>query len=459
MRTDIGKSSKNNQRTILGWAMYDWANSAYATTTMAALLPAYFSGSIVPKGGYLMWGRLWDGQTLWAFLVSFAALFVFLLTPMLGAIADFAAAKKRFLRAFAYGGALFATLLCFVGTGDVMLTMVLFLASQTGFVAANCLYDGFLPDISTPDTIDRISARGYAFGYLGGGIQFALSLVLIQLHEGMGISQGMAVKLALAMVGVWWFGFSVFAFSRLQETGVSQPLPAAYHGRPRLLAYLSLGFGRTLDTTRKILGFRQLSLFLLAYVVYNDGVQTVIAMSASFATDTLKLELWVIMAAMLVIQVVAFAGAFLFGALSSHLGAQRAILLSLGLWILIVLSAFYLPEGASMKFLLLGAFVGLVLGGTQSLSRSLYGSMIPEEASAEFFGFYSVFSKFSAIWGPLFFGIVSATTGSGRYAILSIALLLITGALLLSKVNVAEARASRLRWEFDPPGPDPGACR
>ncbi len=442
---------KNDRRTIFGWGMYDWANSAYATTTVAAVLPAVFSGSIVPEGGYPLWGRFWEGQELWAFLVSFAAFFVFLLTPMLGAIADFTASKKRFLRVFAYGGSLFATLLCFVGSGDVILTMVLFLISQMGFVGANVFYDGFLPDISTPDTIDRVSARGYAFGYLGGGLQFALSLILVQLHAHFGISEESAVQLSLAMVGVWWFAFSTVAFTRLRETGDRQALQAAYRTRLRLIAYVRMGFGRTWDTARKLVGFRQLTLFLLAYMIYNDGVQTVIAMSASFATDTLKLKLWVIMAAMLVIQIVAFVGAFVFGALAERVGTQRAVLVSLGLWSLTIVNAFFLPEGAAIRFLALGAFVGLVLGGTQSLSRSLYGSMIPEAASAEFYGFYSVFSKFSAIWGPFIYGIVSVATGSGRYAILSIVILLVAGAGLLARVNVEEARASRLRWSFENP--------
>ena len=445
----MNEDVRNDRRTIFGWAMYDWANSAYATTTMAAILPAMFSDSIVPEGGYPLFGRLWDGQTLWAFLVSFAAFLVFLLAPVLGAIADFTAAKKRFLRVFAYGGALFATLLCFVGTGDVLLTMALFLISQMGFVSANVFYDGFLPDISTPGTIDRISAKGYAFGYLGGGLQFALSLILIQLHAQFGICQTTAVQLALAMVGVWWFVFSTIAFSRLRETGDRQVLPARYRARTPIVAYVGIGFGRTWDTARKLLGFRQLSLFLLAYMIYNDGVQTVIAMASSYAADTLRLELWVIMAAMLVIQVVAFVGALVFGALADRLGAQRAVLVSLALWSLAVINAFFLPEGAALRFLVLGAFVGLVLGGTQSLSRSLYGSMIPQQASAEFYGFYSVFSKFSAIWGPFIFGLVSASTGSGRYAILSIIILLVTGAGLLAKVNIEEARASRLQWKFD----------
>jgi UMF1 family MFS transporter len=445
----VETSAKNDRRTIFGWAMYDWANSAYATTTVAVLLPTFFARSIIPEGGYPLFGRLYDGQILWGYMVSFAAFLVFLLAPILGAIADFSAAKKRFLRVFAYGGALFATLLCLVGTGDVMLTMALFLITQIGFVSANVFYDGFLPEISTPDTIDQVSARGYAFGYLGGGLQFALSLGLVAGHEVLGISSILGVKLSLALVGLWWFGFSIFALARLRETGKSQPLPKKYRGSLVPIAYVKVGFERTWATARKLMSFKQLTLFLLAYMVYNDAVQTVISMASVYAALTLKLQITIIMVAMLIIQIVAFFGALLFGALAGRIGAQRALLVSLGLWILLVVNAYFLPEGAALRFLFLGAFVGLVLGGTQALSRSLYGSMIPETAAAEFYGFYSIFSKFSAIWGPLIFGVVSDVTGSARYAILSITVLLTLGAALLASVDIDAARASRFRWRLD----------
>ncbi len=440
---------KNDRRTIVGWAMYDWANSAYFTTTAAALLPHYFAKSIVPEDGYLIFGRPYDGQVLWGYLVSFGAFLIFLFTPMLGAIADFSAAKKRFLRVFAYGGALFATLLCFVGTGDVMLTMVLFLLSQVGFVGANVFYDGFLPDITTPDTIDRISAKGYAYGYIGGGLQFAIALGLVSGHAAVGISLETAVKLAMVMAGLWWFGFTVFALSRLRETGQAQPLPPGYQSVPKPLAYAGIGFGRTWATVRKLLGFKQLLLFLVAYMIYNDGVQTVINMASIYATGTLKLSTTAIMVTLLIVQIVAFFGALIFGVLADRTDAQKAVLVALGMWSLVVISAYFMPEGAAVHFFILGAAVGLVMGGTQALSRSLYGSMIPEAASAEFYGFYSVFSKFSAIWGPFIFATVAQATGSGRHAILSLIVLFILGALLLSRVNVEEARASRLHWRFE----------
>lgn len=440
---------KNDRKTLFGWAMYDWANSAYFTTTAAALLPHYFARSIVPEGGYSLFGRAYDGQTLWGYTVSFGALLCFLLTPMLGAIADFSASKRRFLRAFAYGGALFATLLCFVGTGDVALTLMLFLVSQMGFVGGNVFYDGFLPDITTPDTIDRVSARGYAYGYVGGGLQFAVALGLVAGREALGITLETAVRLSLGMAGLWWLGFSAFALSRLREGGEAQPLPEDRHGLPRPVAYARVGFERTWATVRKLRAFRPLVLFLMAYIIYNDGVQTVIDMAAVYATDTLKLSTTAIMVTLLIVQVVAFLGALLFGALADRIGAQRALLASLGLWSLVVIHAYFVPEGAAVRFFILGAAVGLVLGGTQALSRSLYGSMIPETASAEFYGFFSVFSKLSAVCGPFIFATVSALTGSARHAILSLIVFFVVGAVLLARVDVEQARASRLRWRFE----------
>jgi UMF1 family MFS transporter len=440
---------KNDPRTIFGWAMYDWANSAYATTVMAALLPIYFTGSVVPAAGYPILGHVVSGEALWGFLVGAVTFAVFLLTPTLGAIADFSAAKKRFLRAFAYGGSLFAIALFFVRPGHVALAMGLFLVTQVGFVSANVFYDGFLPDITTPETIDRVSARGYATGYVGGGLQFLLVLLLVTFADPLGIGKELAVRIGLASSGAWWMGFSIFAFGRLEETGAARPLPAELAALPRPLAYGRVGFGRVVATLRKLLGFRQLLLFLVAYLIYNDGIQTTITMAADYATQTLKLGQASIMVTLLIVQFVAFGGAYLFGRLAGRMGTRRAVLVCLFVYALVTVAAYRLPVGRVVPFFGLGAAVGLVQGGAQALSRSLYGSMIPEDASAEFYSFYSVLSKFAAIWGPVLFGVVREVTGSGRPAILSLIVFFIVGGSLLALVDIDEARASRERWSFE----------
>jgi len=428
--------------------MYDWANSAYSTTIAGAILPAYFTGTVVPDAGYEIFGRTVDGQTLWAVVVGFGAFVLFLIMPVLGAIADFSASKKRFLVVFAYGGAIFSSVLFLMTEGDVMLTLAIFLLAQIGFVAANVFYDGFLPEITTPDTIDRVSARGFALGYFGGGLQLLFGLLLISFHEAAGIGEAMAARIAIFSAGVWWAIFSWYSFRLFNETGESEQLPERYADKPRTLAYIQLGYGRTLATARKLVKFKHLLWFLVAYMLYNDGVQTTINMSGAYADDTLGLEATTIALAFLIVQFIAVGGALVFGRLADRYGTKEAILMSLVVWSIIAVLAFLLPEGQSLPFFGVAALIGLVLGGIQALSRSLYGSMIPEEASAEFYGFYSVFSKFSAMWGPLLFALISGATGSGRPAILAIIVFFVVGAAVLWKVDIEAARASKDRWVF-----------
>lgn len=438
---------KNDPRTVFGWAMYDWANSAYITT-FAAIVAAFFTAVIVPDGGF----NGYSGQTLWSAVISIGAFVLFLAMPVLGAVADYASAKKKFLRVFAWFGALMTVVLPFVPSGSVPLFLTVVLFGQIGFVAANVFYDGFLPDISTDDTIDRISSRGFAFGYIGGGLYVLLALVLILLSgDGgtTGLTEEAASRIGIAGAGLWWFGFSIFSLRRLPDEVLPDVLPDEYRSDSRFLGLARLGFARTIATARKLLGFKQLMLFVLAFLFYNDAVQTVIAVTGAYAEETLGLGTTEIIIVFLIVQFVAFGGALMFGALAGRLGTKGAIMISLVVWIALAIAAYFLPEGEALPLYGLGVVTGFVLGGVQALSRSLYGSMIPEEASAEFYGFFSVFSKFSAIWGPLVFALVSNATGSGRPAILSVVGFFIIGLVVLSRVDVAEGRASRERWVFE----------
>ena len=437
---------KNDKKTIFAWAMYDWANSAYATTSGAIVAP-FFTSVIVPEEG--IWGM--EAITIWSYLVSTGAFVLFLIMPVLGAMADFSAAKRAFLRAFAFLGAVFTMAILFVPSGAVPLFLLVFLVSQVGFVAANVFYDGFLPHISTHDTIDRVSSKGFAMGYIGGGLYVLLAFILIILadNEVIGMETELATRIGIFGAGVWWILFTVYALRNLPESGTPQEIPAEYADTNRILAYFKIGFKRTAGTARKLIGFRQILLFVIAFMIYNDGTQTVINISGAYAEDTLKLELQEVIVAFLIVQFVAFGGSFAFGAIADRISAKKAILFNLGIWVLLSVAAYFLPEGEALPFYALAAVVGFVLGGVQALSRSLYGTMVPEEASAEFYGFFSVFSKFSAIWGPLIFGIVSAQTGSGRPAILSVVAFFIIGGLILSRVDVEEAQASRSKWRFE----------
>ena len=436
---------KNDRQALRAWAMYDWANSAYSTVVAGAVLPVFFVSAVVTTDTYRLFGRDWAPDGLWALVAGTGPLLMFLVVPVLGAIADFTASKRRFLMFFAMVGSAFTILLFFAAPGRVLATIGLFLLAEMGFVAANVFYDGFLPDLTTDDTIDRESSRGFALGYIGGGLYLLLAVAAIFAEP---FGPELTTRLAVAGAGVWWMGFSLWAIPRIPETGASQELPSHLARRPRPLAYLAVGFGRTWETTKRLRHFPQLLLFVVAFILYNDGVQTTIAVSAAYAGSTLRLDVTVVVLAFLIVQFIAYFGALAFGHLAAGVGTKPALLISLVVWTGIAVAAYFLPTGAVAPFLAVAVVIGFVLGGVQALSRSLYGSMIPEEASAEFYGFYSVFSKFSAIWGPFLFAFIGAVAGSSRYAILSVAAFFAVGGLLLWRVDVDEARASRQRWSF-----------
>ena len=437
---------KNDKKTIFGWCMYDWANSAYITTVGVALLPIYFREGIVPPEGVPLFGQTFSATALWAFMVGGAAFLVFLFAPVLGTIADFSAAKKRFLTGFAYFGSLFATLLYLCSPGDVWLAVALYISTQVCFIGGNVFYDAFLPQIASEDKLDTVSARGYAFGYIGGSLQFGISLTLVAMHESIGISQVMAVRIGMAMAGIWWAGWTVLTLINLKEEKIEQALPENYRNRPKTLAYLSLGISRTIATAKKVGNFKHLSLFVIAYMIYNDGAHTVTSMATIYGSEELGLSATSLMVTLLLVQVVAIGGALIFGKLATRIGAKRSVMVSLVLWTGVVIYGYFIQTAT--EFFVLGMVVGIVLGGIQALSRSFYGAMIPENASAEFYGFFSVFSKFSAIWGPFTFGLVKQITGTARLAIISLMVFFIVGFILLAFVNEEKAKADRDMFAF-----------
>jgi len=294
--------------------------------------------------------------------------------------------------------------------------------------------------------MDRVSGRGYAYGYVGGGLQFAIALGLVAGHDALGISQAFAARMGLGLAGLWWAGFTLFTVVLVHEPQAVATLPARYARWPRPAAYLAVGLSRTLSTLQRIRRFRHLVLFLVAFMLYNDGIQTVIAMATIYGKDELQLSTNTLMATLLIIQAVAMVGAVLFSRIAQHTGTKPAVIISLVIWSLVVLYAYFIHS--QTEYLILGVVVGLVLGGSQALSRSYYGAMIPQHASAEFYGFYTVFSKFSAIWGPLQFALIDKVFGSARLAIVSLVVLFIGGMILLAFVDDQQARQARLEEAF-----------
>ncbi len=418
--------------------MYDWANSAYITTVAAGVLPAYFASVVAGPGTLRVLGFETTAPAVWAFVVALASLLVFVCAPVLGAIADYSGSKKKFLMAFGYAGALIAILLSFSGSGDVYRTLILFMGAQIGYFGSLVFYDAFVTHIASPEKLDWLSGKGYSYGYVGGGLQFALSLALVARHEYFGISEIAAVRIAILTAGLWWAGFALVPLRYLREN------KAETRTKLSVAQYLRLGIARTIRTTRRVRQFRHLATFLLAFMLYNDGIDTVIAIAASYATAELKLPIQTLMVTLLIIQMVAIGGALLFGKLAVRIGTKHAIMLALLVWSGIVVFAYFMQTGT--EFMVLGAFAGLVLGGSQALSRSFYASMVPPAASAEFFGFYTVFSKFSAIWGPAAFGVVAQVFGSARLAILSLIVFFVAGLALLAFVDERKAREAK-EWE------------
>jgi len=429
------KSDKKNE--VFAWYMYDWANSAFATTVIAALLPIYFATVIVPSDGWIF--RFCgielstNATTLWAFLAGAAALFVFITAPILGAIADISESKKGFLMAFCFGGSLFTTLLFFSRSGDVWMTMIFFFIANTCFISANIFYDAFLPHIASRKDIDQVSGRGYAYGYLGGGLQFLICIILIIAHNYIGIEKAMAVRISLLFSGVWWAGFSIITLVGLREHGSGKASLQQFQINNKSWSYLRFGFTRTWRTVLNVKRHRNLAIFLIAFMFYNDGIHTVIRMAAIYGKDELGLKNETLMGTLLLVQFIGISGALLFSKISRSFGTKRTLIFILFLWLGILCYAYII--NSAIDFWILGIAVGFVLGGSQSLSRSFYGAMIPSSESAEFFGFFSVFAKFSAIWGPFVFGIIRQITGTSRLAILSLVGFFIIGIILLCFVK------------------------
>jgi UMF1 family MFS transporter len=431
---------KNDPATVFGWCMYDWANSAYITTAVG-LLPIYFASVIVGEHGAVFFGRTYRPDTLWGFAVGLAGAISFVCAPVMGAIADFSASKKKFLTAFGYSGALFCILLYFTHSGDVIKTLLFFLLSQVGFVNGNVFYDAFLPHVASEEKMNDVSGKGYAYGYVGGGLQFAIALALVSLHDKLGLSSQLAARIGIATAGIWWAGFTVYCMRFLREAPSSAELPIEIRNYPRTLAFLSLGISRTWRTARRAFQFRHLIIFLLAYMTYNEGIQTVINMATIYGSNELHLPASALMLTLLIIQFVAIFGSLGFSKLADRFGTRKAITFGLLIWSGVVIYAYFIHT--TTEFFALGMIVGLTLGGTQALSRSYYGSMIPEDSSAEFFGFYTVFSKFSAIWGPWAFAAITYFSHSARTAIVSLIAFFIVGLTLLLCVDETKARAAR----------------
>ena len=416
-------TDKMHKKIINAWCMYDWANSAFATTIMAAVLPIFYKDV---AGAHL---EEHISTAYWGYTISIALLLTAILGPMLGAIADYSGIKKRFLAGFATLGIVFTSLLVLIRTGDWLLASVLFAVANVGFAAANIFYDALLPHVAHPDEIDQVSTKGYALGYLGGGVLLALNLAWILSPSTFFIPDTeTASRLAFLSVGIWWALFSIPIFRRVPEP------PRMAEARSEVNPILG-GFRRLRQTFRDIRRYGELIKFLVAFWLYNDGIGTIIKMATVYGAE-IGIGQSDLIGALVMMQFVGIPFSFAFGRLAKRLGAKPSIYLALIVYTVISLWGYVMAN--AWEFWALAFLVGLVQGGSQALSRSLFGSMVPKGKTAEFFGFYSVSSKFAGIAGPFIFALVGQLTGSSRLSIMSLVFFFIVGGLLLTRVNEEE---------------------
>ena len=424
---------------LRAWAMYDWATSAMQTVIMTAVFPIFFvkvAGANLPA----------EQATQQLSLVNSIALtLVAIASPILGAISDLAGNKKRLLAAFMLAGVLATGSMYWIGHGELGLASALFVISMIGATGSFVFYESLLPHIASPSEIDRVSTAGFALGYLGGGVLLALNLAWIQKPEWFGLPSGpgltpaeatLPARLAFVSVAVWWGLFSIPLFRRVPEPPRRREPDEPRAGHAILGAFTRLG-----ETLRELRGFRHAFIFLLAFLIYNDGIQTIIKMATAYGTE-IGIGAGALIGAILIVQFVGIPCAFLFGMLAGRIGAKRAIFIGLVAYTGISVLGYFMTSAT--HFYILAGLVGMVQGGTQALSRSLFASMVPKHKSGEFFGFFSVFEKFAGILGPLFFYVAIELTGSSRSAILSIIAFFAVGAVLLARVDPAEgARAAQ----------------
>ncbi|HEV8255183.1 MAG TPA: MFS transporter [Vicinamibacteria bacterium] len=423
---------------LRAWAMYDWANSAF-WATVVQIFPVYYinvAAADLPRAA---------ASARYAAATTIAMAIVALVSPALGAIADYAAMKKRMLGIFLAIGVTATALMFFIYRGDWQLASVLFIFGNIGVAGSIVFYDSLLPHVAREDEVDRVSTAGYALGYLGSGLLMAVNLLSIQKPALFGLpDKGTATRVAFLSVAVWWLVFSIPLFRRVAEP--PRALERGEAGRN----LVAIGFTRIGHTLRELRGYRQAFLLLVAFLIYNDGIGTIIRMAAPYGAE-MGLPDGALIGSLLLVQFIGIPFAFLFGMVAGRIGAKRALFIALAVYVAITIAAYFMRTIG--HFFILCVLVGMVMGGAQALSRSLFSTMIPRHKSSEFFGFFGVFEKFAGIFGPGLFAVIITATGSSRSAILSLIPFFVVGAGLLALVDVeagqraareAESRASQV---------------
>ncbi|GGV60332.1 MFS transporter [Streptomyces longisporoflavus] len=434
------ESAAERRREQRGWYMYDWACSVYSTSVLTVFLGPYLTEiakSAADGDGYVRpLGIPISAGSFFAYAVSASVILSVFVMPLAGAAADRTGRKKPLLATAAYLGAAATAGMFFLDGDRYLLGGFLLIVANASLAVSMVLYNSYLPQIATPPERDAVSSRGWAFGYASGALVLVANLVLFLAHDSFGVSESTAVRICLASAGVWWGAFSLVPLRRLRDRGVpasqTSQLPQASQASAR-------GWRQLASTVRDMRRHPHMLSFLLAYLVYNDGVQTVISQASVYGSEELGLGQSTLIVAVLLVQVLAVAGALAMGRLARKYGAKRTILGSLVAWTVTIGAGFFLPAGAPAWFFVLAAGIGLVLGGSQALSRSLFSHLVPAGKEAEYFSAYEISDRGMAWLGPLIFGLTYQLTGSYRDAIVSLVAFFVIGFVLLARVPVRRA--------------------
>lgn len=414
-----------------GWYFYDWACSVYSTSVLTVFLGPYLTSvakAAADADGYVRpLGIPVRAGSFFAYCVSASVIVSILVMPLVGAAADRTGRKKPLLAACAYVGAAATTGLFFLSGDRYLLGGLLLIVANSSVAVSMVVYNSYLPQIAPPEDRDRVSSRGWAFGYAAGSSMLIVNLLLFTAHDSFGLTESTAVRICLASAGLWWGAFTLVPLRRLRDRRTTASAPAV-HG------------WRQLATTVRDMRTKPLTLsFLLAYLIYNDGIQTVISQASVYGSEELGLSQSTLITAVLMVQVLAVAGALGMGRLARTYGAKRTILGSLVAWTVTLAAGYFLPAGAPVWFFVLAAGIGLVLGGSQALSRSLFSHLVPPGKEAEYFSAYEMSDRGMSWLGPLLFGITYQLTGSYRDAIISLVAFFVIGFALLARVPVRQA--------------------
>ncbi|OLR93756.1 MFS transporter [Actinokineospora bangkokensis] len=441
-----------------GWCWYDFANSVFPTsvttvfgslylTSVAATaaktdtalngpnacLDAEGKSDRLTNCDISLLGLHFPAGSLWGYLLSVATVIQVLVVPLMGAIADRSTNKKPLLAGFAFGGSVATAAMALVGGGDWGLGVALFILGNIGYGTSVVIYYSYLPEIATADERDRLSSAGWAFGYLGGGLMLALQLVVYLFRDSLGVSEGGAAQIAFLTSGIWWALFTLVPLKRLRGHH-ERPQPTGTQG-----SVVTAGFRELRDTLRHARSFPLTLAFLGTYLIYTDGIATVANVSAQYGSEELEFENDVLITTILIVQFVAALGGLLHGLVARKVGAKRTIQGSLVVWVLVIGAAYFVQAGQATQFYLLAGGIGLVLGGTNALSRSLYSQMVPPGKEAQYFSVYEMGERATSWLGPLVFAVMASTTGSYRYAIISLVIFFFVGLVLISLVPVRRA--------------------